>query len=162
MEPIMYHPIGDIHSPFDSTEGMPIQPAASEAEGWIEINPAYQPGLQDLAGFSHIILLYHFHQAGEANLIVEPFLDEKLRGVFATRAPVRPNPIGVSVVELISVEKSRLNVGNIDILDGTPLLDIKPYIPAMEAVEDVRFGWLSGSIEAIRRTQADDRFAADS
>ena len=159
MDTITYHPIGIIHSPFKALEGMPIQPsAATGIQGWVEINPEYAEGLQDLAGFSHIILLYHFHQAGNVSLRVKPFLDETLRGVFSTRAPVRPNPIGLSIVKLLAVQGTRLEIQNVDILDGTPLLDIKPYIPQMENLEDVQIGWLSNGIDNLRDTKADDRF----
>jgi tRNA-Thr(GGU) m(6)t(6)A37 methyltransferase TsaA len=159
MDIVNYHPIGAIHSPFETVEGMPIQPlGATGIPGWVEVHPEYAEGLQDLAGFSHLILLYHFHQAGKAKLMVMPFLDKKLRGVFSTRAPVRPNPIGLSIVKLIAVQGTRLEIENVDILDGTPLLDIKPYIPQMENFEDVRIGWLSKTVDDIRDTQADDRF----
>jgi tRNA-Thr(GGU) m(6)t(6)A37 methyltransferase TsaA len=159
MEAVVYQPIGLIHSPFEGVNGMPIQPSgALGVVGWVEIEPAYAEGLQDLAGFSHIILIYHFHEAGEAKLLVTPFLGKTARGVFATRAPVRPNPIGLSIVELIGMEGTKLEIRNVDVLNGTPLLDIKPYIPQMEVIEDVRTGWLSSNVDEIRRTRADDRF----
>ena len=109
---------------------MPIQPSGgSDVPGHIDLNPEFQDGLEDLEGFSHIILIYYFHQSHEFTLAVKPFLDHEQRGVFATRAPRRPNPIGVSVVALERIEKTRLHIRNLDILDGTPLLDIKPYVP---------------------------------
>ncbi len=159
MESVVYHPIGVIHSPFETPEGMPIQPsAASDVDGWVEVFPAYADGLQDLAGFSHIILLYHFHRAGKAQLLVKPFMDRTRRGVFATRAPVRPNPIGLSIVELRAIEGTRLEISRVDALNGTPLLDIKPYIPQTQEIEDVRIGWLSAHADEMRESRSDDRF----
>ena len=127
---IKYHPIGTIFSSFSTIEEMPIQPASAKgSKGSIEIFPEYAPALQDLAGFSHIYLLYHFHQSADWQAAVIPFLDTVKRGLFATRAPKRPNPIGLSVVRLIRIEDNLLEIENVDVLDGTPLLDIKPYIP---------------------------------
>jgi tRNA-Thr(GGU) m(6)t(6)A37 methyltransferase TsaA len=138
---------------------MPIQPAgASAVEGSVQVRHEYIEGLNDLEGFSHIILLYHFHRAGETQLIVTPYLDQEPRGVFATRAPIRPNPIGLSVVELVGVEGNRLAIRNVDILNGTPLLDIKPYVPQMEIIRNVRTGWLAKTEDKIEGTRADDRF----
>ena len=142
---------------------MPIQPSSALGiEGWIEIDPPYVEGLKDLEGFSHLILVYYFHRAGPTQLLVTPFLDNEPRGVFATRAPSRPNPLGISVVELKSIEKNLLHISNVDILDGTPLLDIKPYVPEFDHCEKVRRGWLSGSIEKIRNKVSDDRFTPGS
>ena len=126
---ISYRPIGVIHSPFQTIEGMPIQPAgAAGVQGSVEVWPEFAAGLQDLEGFSHIILLYHFHRVKEARLIVTPFMDTQPRGVFATRAPKRPNPIGVTVAELLTVENNVLHVRGLDALNGTPVLDLKPYL----------------------------------
>ena len=123
--PYCFDPIGVVHSPYHQTAGMPIQPTVkSSAPGTVEIFPEYIPGLKDLDGFSHIMLIYVFHQAGNASLHVKPFLDSELRGVFATRAPSRPNPIGISIVELLKVDVGTLFIANLDILDVTPLLDI--------------------------------------
>lgn len=159
MDSVVYHPIGVIHSPFEDLEGIPIQPsAASGVLGWVEVHPSYAEGLRDLAGFSHIILIYHLHRAGRAQLVVTPFMDKTPRGVFATRAPVRPNPIGLSVVELRAIEGTRLDLSNVDILNGTPLLDIKPFIPQADPVNDVRIGWLSKTADEMRTTRSDDRF----
>ena len=162
MEPmtsIHFTPIGTIHSPFTALEGMPIQPAgAREAIGTVVIDPAYAAGLQDLEGFSHIYLLYCFHRAAPLRLKVVPFLDHREHGVFATRAPSRPNPIGLSVVELLEAQGNRLTVRGIDVLDGTPLLDIKPYIEAIDRVEESRSGWLTSSPEEIARQRSDLRF----
>jgi tRNA-Thr(GGU) m(6)t(6)A37 methyltransferase TsaA len=140
-------------------EGMPIQPlGAPSAVGRIELEPQFVPGLQDLDGFSHLILIYHFHRAGSAKLTVKPFLDEFTHGVFATRAPVRPNPIGLSIVELIRIEANLLEVLGVDMLDGTPLLDIKPYVPAFDTPKDPRCGWLDSVQEHGREQRSDRRF----
>lgn len=154
-----YHPIGTIHSPFKDLKGMPIQPSgAVGVRGQIEILPEYVEGLKDLDGFSHIILIYHLHKAGEARLTVVPFMDTQPRGVFATRAPVRPNTIGLSVVALVEIEGSILHIENVDVLDGTPLLDIKPYIPQFDEQETVRIGWLEQAGGRVKGKKADDRF----
>ena len=159
MDKLTYHSIGVIHSPYNILEGIPIQPsAASDVQGWVEVLPAFSEGLKDLSGFSHIILIYHFHKAGKAQLVVTPFMDKAPRGVFATRAPVRPNPIGLSIVELKSIIGTRLNISNVDVLDGTPLLDIKPFIPHTHHTSDVRLGWLSNSAELMGKTRSDNRF----
>jgi tRNA-Thr(GGU) m(6)t(6)A37 methyltransferase TsaA len=159
MNPLTFTPIGTIHSPFTDPEGMPIQPAgAREAIGTVVIDPAYEAGLQDLQGFSHIYLLYHFHRAAPMRLRVVPFLDSREHGIFATRSPSRPSPIGLSIVELLEVRGNRLTVRGIDVLDGTPLLDIKPYIEAFDRVEGSRSGWLASSPEEIVRQRSDKRF----
>ena len=138
---------------------MPIQPAgANGIAGTVEIEPRYREGLADLDGFSHIILIYHFHLSEGYSLLVKPFLDENLRGVFSTRAPRRPNPLGLSVVRLIKIEGSTLHIENIDIVDGTPLLDIKPYVPDLDGVRAERIGWLSGKAGRMREAKADERF----
>jgi len=156
---IHFHPIGLIHSPFKDLAGMPIQPTSdASAAGTIEIFPEFVPGLKDLDGFSHLILLYHLHQAGAAKLEVTPFLDSQPHGIFATRAPTRPNPIGLSVVRLTGIEGNILYVENLDILDGTPLLDIKPYIPEFDFQPDVRIGWLEQARGKVKRITSDNRF----
>ena len=130
LDPITYHPIGIIHNPFEKPVDMPIQPSAADgAEGQVELLPEFVEGLADLAGFSHIILLYHLHISKGYRLRVTPFLDDKERGLFSTRSPSRPNPIGLSVVRLLAVKGCTMRVGNVDIVDGTPLLDIKPHHP---------------------------------
>ena len=156
---IVFHSIGVIHSPFQDPAGMPIQPSAAEGvEGTVVLDPMLQEGLKDLEGFSHLILLYHFHQAAEPDLLVKPFLDQKKRGVFATRAPRRPNGIGFSVVRLLEIRKNKLHITNLDILDGTPLLDIKPYVPFFDKPEAERVGWLEKHKGKIRGKQSDERF----
>jgi tRNA-Thr(GGU) m(6)t(6)A37 methyltransferase TsaA len=124
----------------------------------VEVFPEFAAGLQDLEGFSHIYLLYYLHKVRQSRLIVTPFLDNQPRGVFATRAPSRPNPIGLSLVELVRVEENLLIIQGIDVLDETPLLDIKPYVPEFEGTEDVRIGWLAQARGRIRDQRADDRF----
>jgi tRNA-Thr(GGU) m(6)t(6)A37 methyltransferase TsaA len=156
---IVYLPIGIIHSPFEGIENVPIQSvAAGGICGSVEVFAEYAAGLKDLAGFSHIILLYHFHRVAQTRLIVVPFLDREPRGVFATRAPTRPNPIGLSVVRLLSVEGNVLRVENVDIVDNTPLLDIKPYVPEFDHHEVERTGWVAASGEKVKEKRADDRF----
>lgn len=156
---ITFQPIGRIFSPFKSIEGMPIQPAGAQGiEGSIEIFPEYIEGLDDLAGFSHIFLLYHLHKISEARLKVIPFLDKEPRGIFATRAPRRPNPIGLSIVKLLGVEENRIFIENVDILDGTPLLDIKPYLPEFDHHEADRVGWYEKFSGHVKTTRSDDRF----
>ena len=160
--PISYTPIGVIHTPFDHPQGMPIQAAyALDVEGTVELDPAHSAGLKDLDGFSHIILLYHFHRSAGYALRVKPFLDDEERGLFSVRAPRRPNPIGLSVVELLRIEGNTLFIRGIDMLDGTPLLDIKPFVPAFDSHEAVRVGWLTDRGETGRQVQSDTRFAQE-
>lgn len=156
---IEYRPIGVIHTPFTKPEGMPIQPAGGAGvKGTVEIFEEYHPALQDLDGFSHIILLYHLHRSRGFKLRVVPFMDSELRGLFATRAPRRPNPIGLSVVELVTIEAGVLHIRNVDILDGTPLLDIKPYVPEFDAAAKMRTGWLEKARKTVSTRKSDDRF----
>lgn len=157
---VCYEPIGVIRSPFDSIEGMPIQPpAAEDAVGTIEIDEEYVSGLADLEEFSHCIVLYHFHRAeGEAPLAPTPFLDERPRGLFSTRAPRRPNPIGLSIVAIEKIDGNTLTVRGVDVLDGTPLLDLKPYVPAFDVREGARAGWVDATGRTPDDVNADDRF----
>jgi tRNA-Thr(GGU) m(6)t(6)A37 methyltransferase TsaA len=156
-------PIGTIFSPFSDPKDMPIQPAcALGISGKVVLEPEYQEGLKDLDGFSHIILLYSFHLSSSYNLIAKPFLDDKSHGVFATRAPCRPNPIGLSVLRLKKIDGLTLHVSNIDIVDGTPLLDIKPFVPAFDCPPDVSIGWLSDKVDRLRDSRSDDRFLGSS
>ena len=138
---------------------MPIQPAGSSGvEGTVEIFRKFHPGLKDLDGFSHIILLYHFHRSSSFSLSVVPFMDSVAHGLFATRAPKRPNPIGLSVVGLDGIEKGVLHIQNVDVIDGTPLLDIKPYVPEFDAPVGVRTGWLERRGKTVSSQKSDDRF----
>ena len=140
-----FQPIGLIHTPFTQKDRTPIQPYRSRAEGRVELLPEYEGGLKHLEGFSHIILLYFFHHADPGyELTVTPFLDDEPKGLFATRYPRRPNPIGLSVVRLVRREGRMLHVDGIDVLDGTPLLDIKPYVPPFDAFPEATLGWLAG------------------
>ena len=134
-------PIGIIHSPFTVKKETPIQPTRSQAIGSVEVYPEFVEGLKDLDGFSHILILYVFHQSSGFSLRVKPFLDDQERGLFATRYPVRPNPIGISIVELKFIRDNYLTVEGIDVLDGTPLLDIKPYVPDFDVRTETRMGW---------------------
>lgn len=143
MNPLTLHPIGIIHSPHSVADKTPIQPAfATGIQGTAQIEPAYEPGLADIDGFSHLYLLYHLHHTSTVRLQVQPFLEDMARGVFATRAPCRPNPIGLSVVRLVGREGCTLHLEDLDILDNTPLLDIKPYVARFDHRADARFGWL--------------------
>lgn len=134
-------PIGTIHSPFTQKDQTPIQASRSQISGSVELDPEFAAGLQDLEGFSHIILLYVFHQSSGYSLHVKPFLDNQERGLFATRYPCRPNPIGLSVVQLTGVQGNTLAIEGVDVLDGTPLLDIKPYVPDFDMQVSTRAGW---------------------
>ena len=152
-----YNSIGVVHSPFKDAKGTPIQPSrAKDAMGTVEVFDEYGEGLDDLDGFSHIILLYHFHRSGPYRLKVTPFLDTRLRGLFATRAPRRPNPIGLSVVELVGIDGNTLTIRGLDILDETPVLDIKPYVGEFDDRGGVRTGWLESA--GGQTDVADDRF----
>ena len=144
MTSIKFKSIGIIHSPFKNLEGMPIQPIGARGiKGEIHLNGEYEEGLKDLIGFSHIILIYHLHLSKGYSFRVKPFIDKVKRGVFATRAPKRPNPIGISVVRLENIEGTKIYISDVDIIDGTPLLDIKPYIPNFDNRDDeIRIGWL--------------------
>jgi len=139
-------PIGVIHSPYRKIEETPIQGWKSKGRGEIEVFEEYVDGLKDIEGFSHIIILYLFHKSKGFSLLVRPFLDETKRGVFATRSPRRPNLIGLSVVELLGRERNILLVEGMDVLDGAPLLDIKPYVPAFDYRERTKIGWLEDKI----------------
>jgi tRNA-Thr(GGU) m(6)t(6)A37 methyltransferase TsaA len=140
---------------------MPIQPTgAIGVRGRVEILPEYQAGLKDIEGFSHLILLYRFHRSSGFQLEVVPFLDSQPRGLFATRAPRRPNPIGLSIVRLDAVEDGVLHVQDIDILDGTPLLDIKPYVPVFDRRDGAKAGWIEQRGDAVAAQKSDSRFAA--
>ncbi len=152
-------PIGTIHTPFKQIADMPVQPSGARGvAGRIELLPELVEGLNDLEGFSHIIVLYHFHQNSRVSLSVTPFLDPEPRGVFATRAPTRPNPIGLSILALRKVDGSTLEVEDVDMLDGTPLLDIKPYVPEFDQRDGVRAGWLEQARGRSLTARSDKRF----
>ena len=157
--PLFFIPIGIIHSPFIEIEGMPIQPkGALGIRGSVEIYGEYGQGLTDLEGFSHLFLIYAFHRCLSFQLKVIPFLDTTPRGVFATRAPRRPNAIGLSIVRLIEVKGTTICIEDVDILDGTPLLDIKPYVPAFDSYPYASSGWLDQSALDAGSFRSDERF----
>ena len=141
MNNISYKIIGLIHTPFTEPKGTPIQPPASKGIGGsVEVFPEYAEGLKDIVGFSHVFLIYHMHLA-RPSLIVKPFLDDAVRGVFATRSPGRPNTIGLSLVRLLCVEGNILRIQYVDIIDNTPLLDIKPFVPEFDMRTPTKVGW---------------------
>ena len=151
---VTLQPIGVIHTPHKNPKETPIQPVyAKGIEGRAEIFSEYADGLRDLEGFSHICLIYHFHKAKGVRLVVKPFLEDKPHGVFATRATCRPNPIGFSVVRLVRREGNLLHLEDVDVLDGTPLLDIKPYISRFDTRENARCGWQDNVDEEAARTR---------
>jgi tRNA (adenine37-N6)-methyltransferase len=160
---VAYQPIGTLRSPHAEVAGMPIQPVGARGIlGHIEVAPTFAAGLKDLEGFSHVIVLYHLHRINGFELLVRPFLDTKDHGIFATRSPKRPNAIGLSVLELAGVEMDGavgvVRLRNVDILDGTPVLDIKPYVPAFDAWDAERIGWFAGKVDDAETCKADGRF----
>jgi tRNA-Thr(GGU) m(6)t(6)A37 methyltransferase TsaA len=156
---ITYRPIGVVRAPFSRLEGMPLQSVAAEdVRGQIEVLPDFAAGLKDLDGFSHIHVIAHLHRGVPGGLEVIPFLDETPRGVFATRSPRHPNPIGLSVLRLLAVEGATLQVAGVDLVDGTPVLDIKPYVPRFDVVAADRVGWLEQAAERVHEVRADTRF----
>jgi len=154
--------IATIRSPFCDLVNMPVQPkGARDTYATIEFDKEYEEGLKDLDGFSHVYLIYHFHKVKEAKLSVVPFNDKTNtpRGVFSTRTPMHPNGLGLSVVELVSVKENVVTIKGVDILDGTPLLDIKPYIENFDKVEtEARSGWMQASLDEVSKKRSDDRF----
>ena len=159
MNRITYKPIGVIHSPFKKPKGTPIQSSSAKGvKGTVEIFPEYVEGLQDINGFSHIILIYHFHLSKKSSLKAMPFMDDKIHGIFAIRGSSRPNPIGISIVRLLRVDENVLYIQNIDIVDETPLLDIKPYVPEFDKAEATKIGWIRGNIDKLSKTTDDGRF----
>jgi tRNA-Thr(GGU) m(6)t(6)A37 methyltransferase TsaA len=158
-EKIQFTPIGIIRSPHKSPSGTPIQPtAARNIKGVAEVFPKYQKGLKDLEGFSHIILIYFLHLSKKFSLEVIPFMDDVPRGLFATRAPSRPNPIGLSVVRLEKVSGNKLHIIDVDIIDGTPLLDIKPFVGEFDSSDHIKKGWLEKNIGKLHNSADDGRF----
>jgi tRNA-Thr(GGU) m(6)t(6)A37 methyltransferase TsaA len=159
MTDIKYSPIGVIHSQFKTPKGTPIQPAGAEGiNGSVELFPQYAEGLLDVEGFSHIILIYHFHLSGEFTLTAKPYMDTESHGVFAMRGPSRPNSIGISVVRLVKVEDNILHIQDVDIVDGTPLLDIKPYVPEFDIRGVESIGWLEKKVHKLSESKDDGRF----
>lgn len=160
---ISYKPIGVIKTPFNKVSEMPIQPCGANGnEGIIELYPEYVAGLIDIEGFSHIIILYHFHLVKGYKLYVVPFMDDKPHGIFATRAPTRPNAIGISIVKLKKTENNLLIFDGADMINGTPLLDIKPFFPNYDNQYNVSYGWLEGKENIdISKIKSDDRFDSE-
>ncbi len=155
---IIVKPIGTIYSPLKEPKGAPIQPVgATGIKGHIELKPEYINGLKDLDGFSHIILLYYFHKASDGPMIVTPYMEDKPRGIFSVRMPGRPNHIGISVVRLLNIEGAILHIENVDILDGTPLLDIKPYVTTFDIYKTEKEGWLSNISRRAEEKKCDGR-----
>ncbi len=156
---IKYKPIGIVHSPHKAPKGTPIQPlAATDVAAIVEIFPEFTEGLTDLDGFSHIIILYHCHLVGKSSLKVRPYMDKNAHGIFSTRAPSRPNPIGLSVVRLESVEGNMLHIQDVDILDETPVLDIKPFVPEFDMRQIEKIGWLEKNVHKLSESKDDGRF----
>jgi len=156
---VAYRPIGVVRTPHRELEGMPLQTVAAEGvPGVAEIEEEFAGGLADVGGFSHLLLLTHLHAAPPWAPLVMPFLDDRPRGVFATRSPRRPNPIGLSIVRLDRIEGRRVHVLDVDLLDATPLLDLKPYVPPFDDRAGARIGWFAGRIDRLGTTRSDDRF----
>ena len=160
MAVIRYSPIGVVHSPLKIQAGSPIQSvSAKTVQGFVEVFPPYVKGLKDITGFSHLILIYHFHLASRPMLILKPYLEKKrVHGIFATRASARPNSIGISIVRVTGVRGRRIYVRDLDIIDGTPLLDIKPYVPTFDTRHVTGIGWYKGKLRNLPSTSADSRF----
>lgn len=159
METITYTPIGVVRSPFTALPGMPLHTvAAQDVMASVEIDPAFEAGLKDLDDFSYLHLLVHMHQSDRFQLVVTPFLDDQPRGVFATRSPRHPNPIGLSLVRLVRIEGRVLHIAEVDLLDGTPVLDIKPYVPLFDERQAERIGWFATRAHRVHELRADDRF----
>jgi len=155
---IVYHPIGRLVTPFERPEEMPIQPCSTTVKkGHAVIFEDFVNGLKDLTMFSHVVLIYHLHKQSGVSLLVKPFLDIEEHGIFATRAPARPNPIGMSVVKLLGIEGNILFFENLDMLNDTPLLDIKPYVPEFDRPDNPSTGWLSKA-ENPSAMKSDERF----
>lgn len=159
MNKFTFNPIGIIHTPHKERVGMPIQPpGANGVKGTIEVVAKFADGLKDIEGFSHIIVLFCFHKSEGYKLQVSPFLEDDKHGLFAVRAPNRPNPIGMSIVKLEKRDGNILYIDNPDMLDGTPLLDIKPYISDFDSYPDAVSGWQEKHKGKVRKHKSDNRF----
>ena len=159
MTTITYNSIGYVTSPHKSRVGSPIQPTgAKQYSGKIIINKELQEGLLDLDGFSHIIVLYHLHKVDQCSLICKPFMDDQRHGIFAIRGPNRPNPIGLSVLPILGIQGNEIEVGHLDILDATPVLDIKPYVTDFDSIPHATKGWLENNVHKSRTMVSDTRF----
>lgn len=160
MEQIIITPIGKIFTPHNDITNMPIQPIAAEGiKGYIELKPEFVAGLKDIEGFSHITLIYRFHKIDGFELEVVPFMDIEKRGIFATKAPKRPNAIGISTVKLLFIDGNKIHIEQVDMLNGTPLIDIKPFYPRYDNRENVQIGWLEKNKDLpIEQLRSDERF----
>lgn len=159
MDSFTIRPIGTIFTPFKDSQGTPIQAGAAQGvAGRVEVFPEFADGLKDLEGFSHLLLLYYFHLSRNFSLTVKPFLDNEERGVFATRAPARPNPLGLSLVRLKLREGTTLHVLDVDMINATPLLDIKPFVPEFDCRPEARIGWMTGKVQRMGEVKDDGRF----
>ena len=160
MDNIIIKPIGIICTPYLNTHNMPIQPiAARGVKGYIEILPEYVEGLKNLEGFSHIILIYHFHKIKGYKLMLIPFMEIEERGIFACKAPKRPNAIGISTVKLLKIDGNILHIEQVDMLDGTPLIDIKPFYPRYDNRLNVKTGWLEKNKKVpVEKLRSDETF----
>lgn len=160
LKKICFEPIGLIRTPHQSLVNMPIQPVGAKGlEGFVELKPELQEGLTDLEGFSHATLIYHLHEVKGHELMVKPFMDDKLHGIFATRSPKRPCAIGLSTVKLVKIEGNKVYFEGADMLNGTPLLDLKPFFRQTDNRPDAVSGWLDQKDERMAHSQrSDDRF----
>jgi tRNA-Thr(GGU) m(6)t(6)A37 methyltransferase TsaA len=160
LDAVALTPIGIVRTPFADHAGMPIQTvAAAGVRGRIELDPAYESALADLDGFTHLHLITYLHRTDAPSLRVTPYLDTRERGVFATRSPRRPNPIGLSLVRLVAIEGAVVHIEEVDLLDSTPLLDIKPYVPPFDDRAGARYGWFEERAQNVHSVRADARFA---
>ncbi len=160
IEKVVFQPIGVILTPFTGPEGTPISSIAGcGVKGTVEIFPEFAEGLKDIDGFSHLVLIYYMDRVNKQGLTGIPFMDDKPHGVFAMRSPLRPNHIGISIVRLITVRENILDIEDLDILNNTPLLDIKPYIPEMDSRTECRTGWYVGNIHKMKTTRDDGRYS---
>ncbi|OEZ29976.1 tRNA (N6-threonylcarbamoyladenosine(37)-N6)-methyltransferase TrmO [Variovorax boronicumulans] len=158
IDPVVCRPVGIVRSRFTETSGMPIQTAGAPDEvGRLEVFAEFAPGLRDIEGFDYLILVTHLHRCAHERLEVVPFLDDATHGVFATRAPARPNRLGLSIVRLTAVESTTLHFSGNDMIDGTPVLDIKPYVPRFDVRETERVGWFGARLDQLPRTRSDGR-----
>ena len=148
MKPITMNPIGVVHSPYRGLQNMPVQGIFKpEVTAWVELKEEYGNGLKDLDGFSHAILIYYFHKSRQEFIQGSPFLEDERHGIFAIRSPYRPNHLGLSVVRIIAVDKYKLHFSDVDVLDQTPVLDIKPYVKYFDVRDNVVSGWLDKHFE---------------
>ncbi|MBA2424922.1 MAG: TrmO family methyltransferase [Actinomycetota bacterium] len=161
VEPVVYRPIGYVVSPHKELDGMPLQPIAdTKGESTIEVSEAHRGCLSDLDGFSHVWVLAHLHETLGWDPMVPAFLDDRPHGTFATRSPRRPNPVGLSLSRIVEIQPSAVVVEGLDLLDGTPVLDLKPFVPLFDTPSgNLRSGWFEGRADRVFSRTSDDRFA---